>query len=223
MQRADNNNFETEIMYLVNRILPYRRFLWSIILLKILSGILVDEYAVLFPYGNGVGEKENCPIPDLCYQGYAPHDVGAWYDVIGSSGRLRYLQIVAMDFLLLMPMYLMFLLLEISFLTTRIPNLVLRCLLILPFATVLFDVIETGTHGYGVVRLATVDTIGGVPWLAPPSETWLKVVSIATQMKFLCLLSSVGLIVLNTMLNGLAYLSIGLCGQTKDSKEGKQG
>ncbi|VEU34582.1 unnamed protein product [Pseudo-nitzschia multistriata] len=212
---------DTRILVLVNSILPYRTLLCSLMLLKMLSSALVDEAAIAFPFGNGVRADGKCAFPDLCPQGYAAQDVGSWYETIGRSGRIRYLEIVALDFAVLIPMYSLFLFLEISMLARTIPTLVPHWLSLLPFVAVAFDMIETSTHCYGVARLAKVDLLGGLPWPLVPSSGWLELASLATRTKFKFLLLSMVLAILGTTASSFAYLS-GSTPQSQTIRDRKQ-
>ena len=192
----------TATTHLLETILPYRKILWFLFVLKIVSGLVVDED---FPYGNGVTTAGSslCPIPDMCYQGYTPQEVLLWYESIGVEGRLRYLHIVAVDIFVYMPMYSMFLFIEVHLFSTNFPRYIPKQLCYLPFVAVGFDLIETCTHGYAT---AVVADIFGMP-LPLPSEFWLKVTSFATQAKFGCLIFPVALTGISLGVNSIAYLA----------------
>ena len=200
----------TATTHLLETILPYRKILWFIVVLKIISSLVVDEERILFPYGNGVttvvslsssSPPSLCPFPDLCYQGYTPQEVSSWYESIGLEGRLRYLHIVAFDIFVVIPMYSMFFFMEIHLCSTNFPRYIPKQLCYLPFVAVGFDFIETCTHGYAI---AVVANIFGMP-LPLPSEFWLKVTSFATQAKFVCLTFSVALTGISIGVNSIAY------------------
>eukprot|EP00546_Thalassionema_frauenfeldii_P015945 CAMPEP_0178898776 /NCGR_PEP_ID=MMETSP0786-20121207/2531_1 /TAXON_ID=186022 /ORGANISM="Thalassionema frauenfeldii, Strain CCMP 1798" /LENGTH=122 /DNA_ID=CAMNT_0020569557 /DNA_START=201 /DNA_END=566 /DNA_ORIENTATION=- len=109
--------------------------------LKAISSVVWDDEKDLFPYGIVV---DGCPFPDLCVFGYTSEQILDWYQAIDAEGRRRYGMLALMDLFILMPMYSLFLGTEIYL---SFPNF----LSYVPFLALLFDLIETLTHGYAVV------------------------------------------------------------------------
>eukprot|EP00547_Thalassionema_nitzschioides_P013845 CAMPEP_0194250144 /NCGR_PEP_ID=MMETSP0158-20130606/22267_1 /TAXON_ID=33649 /ORGANISM="Thalassionema nitzschioides, Strain L26-B" /LENGTH=187 /DNA_ID=CAMNT_0038986841 /DNA_START=55 /DNA_END=615 /DNA_ORIENTATION=- len=158
----------TKNSFFEKKILPYRLILWTAMLLYGASQLVWDPKRDIFPYGDVINNE--CPMPDMCFFGYTPKQILEWYQAIGNEGRSRYGMIAFMDTVIMMPLYSLFLGTEIY-----ISSFSNDIFFFVPFVAVLFDLVETLTHGYAVVMFP--DHL--------PGEMWLKIASVATIIKFI--------------------------------------
>lgn len=170
---SDNNSkkSETWIKSLSEIILPFRVYLVALLLMASWPGLI--------PAIPTTEPTIDCIIPDICHFGYAPSEVLNWYEFIGTEGRLQYLNVVAFDLFILIPLYSSVLFLELYLaLPDNLSDTIVSCL---PFLATMFDLVETTTHGFGVAMLS----LGHRSLL--PSEAWLGLVSLCTRVKFVAL------------------------------------
>jgi len=95
-------------------------------------------------------------LPDARF-GYTPAELNAWYDSIGTEGCSVYIQLASLDFILIMPTYIIFLGSLLVYLSDKCKSIsIVAPILVehfayIPVITVLFDVMETYIQRRGCV------------------------------------------------------------------------
>ena len=137
----------------------------------------------------------NFAVPDMAATGYSPQQALNWYTALGTEGRQVAAYLGMIDLVFIIPSYTLLLGSVLAHQATQKKKY--PFLYHVPVIACLFDWIETITHFLAVKFFDH--------W--SPGPLLLFVASVATQAKFLCLISSIGLwAVLYGLLPAIQYM-----------------